>query len=62
MAYVYIYIYPEARTLLRGSFPDAVPQSASAADLYAAMNVVREPSMIRVEADEVSYVMHVILR
>ena len=31
-------------------------------DLYAAINVMREPSLIRVEADEVTYPLHIILR
>ena len=31
-------------------------------DLYAAINTVKEPSYVRVEADEVTYPLHVILR
>ena len=31
-------------------------------ELYAAINTVREPSLIRVESDEVTYPMHIIIR
>lgn len=31
-------------------------------DLYAAMNKMSDPSMIRVESDELTYPMHIILR
>lgn len=31
-------------------------------DLYEAMNKMKDPSMIRVESDELTYPMHVILR
>jgi len=47
---------------LREAFPGAFPDGKTAEDLYAALNVVRSPSFIRVEADEVSYAMHIILR
>lgn len=30
--------------------------------LYRALNVLREPSLIRVEADEVTYPMHILIR
>lgn len=30
--------------------------------LYGALNVVKEPSMIRVEADELTYPLHILLR
>merc|ERR1711879_264503 len=47
---------------LRETFPGAFPEDKGPEDLYAAMNVVLESSMIRVEADEVTYPLHVILR
>ena len=31
-------------------------------DLYAAINTMKDPSFIRVEADEVTYPLHVIIR
>jgi carboxypeptidase Taq len=31
-------------------------------DLYAAINTVKDPSFIRVESDEVTYPMHIIIR
>ncbi|KAK3260195.1 hypothetical protein CYMTET_30833, partial [Cymbomonas tetramitiformis] len=46
---------------LCGAFPD-LSSSATADDLYGAMNVVRSPSLIRVESDEVTYPMHIIIR
>jgi Zn-dependent M32 family carboxypeptidase len=46
---------------LQAQFPDAFAGRAPE-ELYAAMNAVKEVSMIRVEADEVTYPMHVILR
>jgi carboxypeptidase Taq len=48
--------------LLKENFPDAIPASTTPQDLYAAMNVVKDPSMIRVESDELTYVLHIILR
>eukprot|EP00877_Chromochloris_zofingiensis_P002211 jgi/Chrzof1/11991/Cz06g17100.t1 len=43
-------------------FPDfPVPNSGNDA-LYAAQNVIKEPSLIRVESDEVTYTMHIIMR
>lgn len=39
------------------TFPEVTPEA-----LYLAQNTIREPSLIRVEADEVTYTMHVILR
>lgn len=39
-----------------------VPADKGAEDLYAAVNIIKEPSMIRVEADEVTYPLHIILR
>lgn len=39
------------------SFPDRDPS-----DLYSAVNVIKDPSFIRVESDEVTYGMHIILR
>jgi carboxypeptidase Taq len=50
------YWYPEAREL----FPDAFG-SVSLESFYRAINRVR-PSLIRVEADEVTYGLHIILR
>jgi len=47
---------------LRASFPGAVSKDRTPEDLYLAMNVVKDISMIRTEADEVTYSMHVILR
>lgn len=35
---------------------------AQAEQLYGALNAVRKESMIRVEADEVTYPLHIILR
>ena len=42
--------------------PAQLPADKSAEDLYAAVNIVKDPSMIRVEADEVTYPLHIILR
>jgi len=47
---------------LRQFFPEAFPEDKTDADLYRALNVIRERSFIRVEADEVTYPMHIILR
>uniref|UniRef100_A0A7S0WIZ3 Carboxypeptidase n=1 Tax=Pyramimonas obovata TaxID=1411642 RepID=A0A7S0WIZ3_9CHLO len=52
------YLLPRMRSL----FPDDIPASATAQQLYEALNVVRTPSLIRVESDEVTYPMHIILR
>lgn len=41
-------------------FPSFAASSPEA--LYLALNVVKEPSYIRVEADELTYVLHIILR
>jgi Zn-dependent M32 family carboxypeptidase len=38
---------------LRAAFPGQLPEGKGPEDLYAALNVVRQPSLIRVEADEV---------
>lgn len=46
---------------LRAAFPQ-FPADRSAKDLYEAINVIRDPSFIRVEADEVTYPLHIILR
>lgn len=46
---------------LKEKFPDQVG-SRTAEDLYRAMNVVKMDNLIRVEADEVTYPMHVITR
>jgi carboxypeptidase Taq len=46
---------------LTGRFSQ-LPKDLTAEQLYAAVNVVKHPSMIRVEADEVTYPLHIILR
>lgn len=45
---------------IKQHFPDFPDRSAS--DFYEAINVIKSPSLIRVEADEVTYPMHIILR
>lgn len=50
------HMFPPARQ----QFPDAL-NSVSVDDFYRAINIV-EPSMIRVEADEVTYNLHIMLR
>jgi len=52
------YLLPKLQT----SFPDLVPTSTTPEALYGAMNLVLFPSLIRVESDEVTYGMHVVLR
>ena len=48
---------------LQHHFPDLAQNAKLTPDmLYGAINVIREPSMIRVEADEVTYPLHIILR
>lgn len=49
---------------LYDNFGSQLPAGKTADDLYGAMNVVRAPAdrLIRVESDEVTYSMHVILR
>lgn len=47
---------------LHASFPGAFPESKTPEDLYRALNVVKKESFIRVESDEVTYPMHIILR
>ena len=42
-------------------FP-SFPADKTAKDLYEAQNAMRDPSLIRVESDEVTYTMHIILR
>lgn len=39
-----------------------LPADKSAEELYGAVNVVKVPSMIRVEADEVTYPLHIVIR
>jgi Zn-dependent M32 family carboxypeptidase len=46
---------------LRAAFPQ-LPADKTAEDLYRAFNKVSEQSLIRTEADELSYPLHVILR
>eukprot|EP00887_Chlorella_sp_A99_P004883 scaffold4.g4883.t1 len=48
--------------LLHEAFPQQLPRDKTAGDLYAALNVVRHPSLIRIEADEVTYPLHIVLR
>ncbi len=50
------YFLPIARAFFPGQFDGATPE-----DLYKAVNVAR-PSLIRVEADELTYSLHVMLR
>ena len=47
---------------LRAFFPEQVPADATPERLYGAVNLVKFPSLIRVESDEVTYSLHVILR
>lgn len=47
---------------LHEAFPGAFPSSKTPVDLYNALNVVKKESFIRVESDEVTYPMHIILR
>jgi carboxypeptidase Taq len=47
-------------TVLKQSFPQ-IPTNKTAKDLYAAVNIVT-PNLIRIDADEVIYPMHIILR
>jgi len=46
--------------ILKQNFPQ-IPSNITAKDLYAAVNIVT-PNLIRLEADEVVYPMHIILR
>lgn len=50
------YLLPKLREFFP-DFPDVTPEA-----LYAAQNTIREPSLIRVDADELTYTLHVILR
>ncbi|GIM05840.1 hypothetical protein Vretimale_10263 [Volvox reticuliferus] len=47
--------------LIKARFPEAFA-SVTPEQLYEAENVIQEPSLIRVEADEVTYPLHIILR
>ena len=47
---------------LRAAFPAHIPADKTPEDLYRALNVVSTRSLIRVEADELSYPLHVVLR
>lgn len=51
------FLLGELRMAFPGHFDDATPET-----LYAGYNVVKKPSVIRVESDEVTYPLHVILR
>eukprot|EP00197_Chlamydomonas_leiostraca_P002616 CAMPEP_0202858268 /NCGR_PEP_ID=MMETSP1391-20130828/873_1 /ASSEMBLY_ACC=CAM_ASM_000867 /TAXON_ID=1034604 /ORGANISM="Chlamydomonas leiostraca, Strain SAG 11-49" /LENGTH=522 /DNA_ID=CAMNT_0049537167 /DNA_START=116 /DNA_END=1684 /DNA_ORIENTATION=- len=51
------YLVPRLKEFFPAAFSDV-----SADALYAAANVVKDPSYIRVESDEVTYPMHIILR
>eukprot|EP00242_Pyramimonas_sp_CCMP2087_P016560 CAMPEP_0198204252 /NCGR_PEP_ID=MMETSP1445-20131203/7647_1 /TAXON_ID=36898 /ORGANISM="Pyramimonas sp., Strain CCMP2087" /LENGTH=555 /DNA_ID=CAMNT_0043876041 /DNA_START=119 /DNA_END=1783 /DNA_ORIENTATION=+ len=46
---------------MKASFPQ-LKQDATPQQLYRALNVVKTPSLIRVESDEVTYPMHIIMR
>jgi carboxypeptidase Taq len=50
------YFYPEAKRAFPGAFDDVPPE-----DFYFAINDVR-PSLIRVEADEATYNLHILVR
>jgi carboxypeptidase Taq len=43
-------------------FPDDFNSEVTAEVLYGSMNKIKDPSLIRVESDELTYTMHVILR
>ena len=47
---------------LAAAFPALPAGDKTGADLYAAINKVKTPSLIRVESDELTYGLHVILR
>lgn len=49
-------IYPKFKEIFKDEFPDVSEQ-----ELYEAVNIV-EPSLIRTEADEVTYGLHIIIR
>ena len=51
------YLLPQ----IQRQFPD-LAQKLSPDSLYSAVNVLKDPSLIRVEADEVTYPLHIILR
>lgn len=46
---------------LRAAFPQ-LPADKTPADLYAALHVVSDMPLIRVEADELNYLLHIVLR
>lgn len=54
-------------SLLKEYFPDQVPADCTPAQLYKALNTIKHPAtpqgtFIRVEADECTYVLHIIIR
>eukprot|EP00600_Ochromonadales_sp_CCMP1393_P007475 CAMPEP_0174963988 /NCGR_PEP_ID=MMETSP0004_2-20121128/5632_1 /TAXON_ID=420556 /ORGANISM="Ochromonas sp., Strain CCMP1393" /LENGTH=515 /DNA_ID=CAMNT_0016212667 /DNA_START=145 /DNA_END=1692 /DNA_ORIENTATION=- len=51
------YLLPKIQQYFPSFKADATPEM-----LYAAQNTLRDPSLIRVESDEVTYTLHVILR
>ncbi|PNW70823.1 hypothetical protein CHLRE_17g734900v5 [Chlamydomonas reinhardtii] len=51
------YLLPLLKERFPATFGSATPQQ-----LYEAENTIREPSLIRVESDEVTYPLHIILR
>ena len=51
------YLLPKIQEHFPGLAKKLAPET-----LYAAINVIKEPSMIRVEADEVTYPLHIIMR
>ena len=60
---------PRPPTAHRAPLPPAAPHARAQLpgdkgpeDLYAALNIIKVPSMIRVEADEITYPLHIIIR
>ena len=51
-----VYLLPKIKEFFP-EFPEATTEK-----LYAAQNSIQEPSLIRVESDELTYTLHVILR
>jgi len=51
------YLLPKLQAIFPDKFSDRTPE-----DLYLAMNCIKDPSIIRLESDEVTYTMHIILR
>ena len=51
------YLLPKLQSAFPEQFADVTPE-----ELHASFNIVKTPSLIRVEADELTYPLHVILR